>query len=296
MTRQLIFVHGRGQEQKNAGQLKADWISALQEGLAKSNLTLPVDEQDIKFPYYGQTLYDLVKETPPDEVANVIVRGDGIDEAQREFLRSVLEEVRQKSEITDEQIDEALGSDIIRRGPLNWERLQGIVRALDHNVPLASGASIAIATNDVYQYLKNPGIRDTIDDGVGAAMTPGVPTVVVSHSLGTVVSYNLLGRDGAAAGWLVPLFVTLGSPLAVTAIKRSLRPLRHPPCVEKWYNAMDERDIVALYPLNKRNFDVDPQIENNTGVDNETSNRHSISGYLDDKDVALRIYNALVAD
>lgn len=294
MTRQLIFVHGRAQEYKDADVLKADWISAFQEGLAKSNLALPIAEQNIRFPYYGQTLYDLVTEAPSENVAEVIIRGQDTDEAQREFLRSVLEEVRQKEGITDEQLEEVIGSDVIQRGPLNWEWLHCILKAVDKYVPHASGASIAVATNDVYQYLKNPGIRDTIEQGVRAAMTPGVPTVVVGHSLGTVVCYNLLRRDGATEGWEVPLYVSLGSPLAITAIKKALRPVEHPSCVEKWYNAMDERDVVALYPLDRYHFEVDPMIENKTNVDNETNNRHGISGYLNDKDVARRIFDALV--
>ena len=68
----------------------------------------------------------------------------------------------------------------------------------------------------------------------------------------------------------------------------------HPACAEKWFNAMDDRDVVALYPLDSEHFDVDPAIENKTDVDNFTENRHSIDGYLSDPVVAKRIYEALV--
>ena len=59
---------------------------------------------------------------------------------------------------------------------------------------------------------------------------------------------------------------------------------------------MDNDDIVALYPLDGDNFDIDPPIANKTDVDNHTSNQHGIAGYLNDKEVARRIYDALVAD
>jgi hypothetical protein len=118
--------------------------------------------------------------------------------------------------------------------------------------------------------------------------------VVVGHSLGSVVSYALLRREGQAQGWDVPLYVTVGAPLGVTAIKRRLRPLSHPSCVGQWFNARDSRDVVALYPLDETNFPIDPRIENKNDVANHTSNRHSIAGYLDDKDVARRIHDALV--
>ncbi len=295
MARQLVFVHGRAQEHKDSVALKADWIDAWKKGLAKSGLTMPIDESDIRFPYYGDTLFDLVEETDPDKAAKVVVRGEGTSEEQKEFIRSVLEEVKARA-VTEEQFQEVAGQAVVERGPLNWGWVQSILETVDKYVPGASGASIALATNDVFQYLKNPGIRDVIDTGVRSAVDPGVETVVVSHSLGTVVAFNVLRRDGDDAGWNVPLFVTVGSPLAVTAIKKGLRPIKHPTCVGDWYNAMDGGDIVALYPLDSDNFDVDPAIENKTDVENHTSNQHGIAGYLDDKDVARRIYDALVAD
>ena len=295
MARQLVFVHGRAQEHKDSVALKAEWIAAFEEGLAKSGLSLPIDESDIRFPYYGQTLYDLVEETDPDKAARVIVRGEDMSETQKEFIRSVLEEVKEAA-VTEDQFQEVAGQQVLERGPLNWGWVQSILETVDKYVPGASGASIALATNDVYQYLKNPGIRDVIDTGVRSAVDPDVETVVVSHSLGTVVAYNLLRRDGDDFDWQVPLFVTLGSPLAVKAIRHGLRPIKRPACVQDWFNAMDNDDIVALYPLDTDHFDVDPPIANKTDVDNHTSNQHGIAGYLNDKEVALRIYDALVAD
>ena len=58
---------------------------------------------------------------------------------------------------------------------------------------------------------------------------------------------------------------------------------------------MEERDIVSLYALDETHFPVDPAIENKTDVDNFTENRHGIAGYLSDKVVAKRIYDALTA-
>jgi hypothetical protein len=293
MTKQLVFIHGRAQEHKDSKALKGEWIAAWGAGLQKSGLDIPIPESDIRFPYYGQTLYDLVAGLDDEQVAEVIVRGDSADAEQKEFIRSVLEEVRKVKKIDELRLREVAGNDVVERGPLNWEWLQGILKAVDRYVPVSSGASIAIATNDVYQYLRNPGVRDTLEEGVRKAMAPEMQTVVVSHSLGTVVAYNLLRREGASQHWKVPLFVTLGSPLGVTAIRNSLKPIKHPECVVKWFNAMDERDVVALYPLTKGNFDIDPEIENKTDVNNHTTNRHGIVGYLNDKTVAKRIYDAL---
>lgn len=291
MNRQLIFIHGRAQEFKDAGQLKAEWIRSWEEGLKLSGLKLPIPEKDIRFPYYGQTLHDLVERVP--NPADIIVKGSA-DQVKEEFIASVMQEVQEVAGITDEQIMAAAEIDIQEKGPLNWRWVRGILQAVDRYVPGGSSNSIALATNDVYQYLNSAGIRDAIDSGVLTAINPDREAVVVSHSLGTVVAYNLLRGQGEARGWKIPLFVTLGSPLAVKAIKKAVRPIEHPSCAGKWYNAMDPRDIVALRPLDARNFDIDPSIENKTNVDNPTSNRHGISGYLGDKEVAKKIYDALV--
>ena len=293
MTRQLVLIHGRSQENKNATELKAEWVAALKTGLAKNGLTLPLSDADIRFPYYGQTLFDLVKGKPASQVAQVIVRGDDNNRNEAEFIRAVLLEIQAKNGITDAQVQELANTAITERGVLNWEWVQSVMKALDTHIPGASSTSVSLATRDVYLYLRNPGFQSVIDNGVRAAFTPGVETVVVGHSLGSVVSYSLLRRDGKAMGWKVPLFVTVGAPLAVKVIKDALAPIKHPECAVKWFNAMDERDVVALYPLDSAHFPVNPAIENKTNVDNPTENRHGISGYLSDAVVAKRIYDAL---
>jgi len=301
MTRQLVFVHGRAQEQKNSIALKAEWIDALNDGLTKSNLTLPIAEHDIRFPFYGDTLYDMSAGKSADEAAKVVVRGENADDDERRFTRAIMEEIRKNTGITEAQLIEVGGQNVVTKGPLNWEWFQTLLQAVDRFVPFGSGAAIALFTSDVYQYLKNSVIRATIDSGVRAALTPGLETVVVAHSLGTVVAYNLLRQQGQQLGWKVPLFVTVGSPLAITEIRRTLKnfaPTRCPECVTKWFNAMDERDVVALYPLDTDYFPIDPAnpaIENKRDVRNKTRNRHGIAGYLNDAEVARRIHEALVA-
>ncbi len=298
MTRQLVLVHGRSQENLDSVDLKAEWVEAFTQGLRKNGLDLPIAEADIRFPYYGDTLSQLVSGKDGDEVAKVIVRGadadDGASNAEAEFIRQMLLEIQQESGISDEQVQQLAGETIQERGFLNWKWVRNVMKALDTYVPGASSTAVSLATRDVYQYLTSPGFQDEIDSGVKAAFTPGVETVVVGHSLGSVVSYRLLRREGHDLGWKVPLFVTLGAPLGVKMIRTALAPVKHPTCVAKWFNAMDARDIVALYPLDAGHFGVAPPIENKTDVDNPTSNRHGISGYLSDAVVAKRIHDALV--
>jgi hypothetical protein len=300
MNRQLVLVHGRAQEHKDSVALKAEWLEALEDGLKKSGLTLPIAETDVRFPFYGDTLFDMVDGKSADQAAAVIVRGEDLDDDERRFTRALMMEIQQKTGITDAELAAVAGSEVVERGIQNWEWFQGFLRAVDRYVPHGSGKSIALFTHDVYQYLRNSSIRETIETGVVAAIKPGVETVVVAHSLGTVVAYNLLRQQGTLRGWNVPLFVTVGSPLGVREIRRTLQsfaPTRRPDCVGAWFNALDERDVVALYPLDEKHFPIGaggPPIENKRDVRNKTTNRHGIAGYLDDADVARRIYEALV--
>jgi hypothetical protein len=74
-----------------------------------------------------------------------------------------------------------------------------------------------------------------------------------------------------------------------------MRPHTFPPPAEKWFNAMDPDDVVSLYPLTKKYFNTGGTIENHDKVKNWTDNQHGIAGYLDDKQVAKRIYDAVTA-
>ena len=254
----------------------------------------------MRFPFYGDTLYDLVAGKSPDEAAAVVVRGTEGDAEEARFTREIMKEIQKATGISDAEIASVAGEVVAERGPTNWEWFQGFLKAIDRFVPHGSGSSIALFTKDVYQYLKNDVIRNAIDTGVSSALTKGVETVVVAHSLGTVVAYNLLRQRGITEGWNVRLFVTVGSPLAINEIRSTLKrlasPMRCPECAAGWFNAMDERDVVALYPLNTDNLPLDPTdpaIVNKRDVRNKTRNRHGIAGYLDDKEVAKRIHDAL---
>jgi pimeloyl-ACP methyl ester carboxylesterase len=257
---------------------------------------MPIDEDAIRFPYYGNTLRDLTKGKSLDEAADVIVRGDDGAAELEDFAAEVFLELKQRFDLTDAKLREAGGDPkALRRGILNWEWVQTILKGLEKYVPGSSGASVAVFTNDVHQYLSNFGFQAEINNGVTSAFDSAKETVVVSHSLGTIVAYQVLRTNADNHGWRIPMLVTLGSPLGITAIKRRLAPLKRPSAVKAWFNAMDEGDVVALYPLNPDVFRVTPAIENKI-VENHTENKHGIVGYLDVPEVAQRIYGALVAD
>lgn len=293
--RQLIFVHGRSQEGKDAAALKREWVAAWEKGLAKSGLGNPLSDAQIRFPYYGDTLVQMLNGLSADEAVDVIVKGPAPAPEAERVMREIIAEIAINAGVSEDDVRRLLDQDTIAKGPLNWKWVQGLLEALDEVAPL-SKALVALTTADVSNYLTQPATRREIDAGVASAVLPGVEAIVVSHSLGTAVAYStLMGKSGTPwPGVRVPLFVTLGSPLAVTAVKSRLRPHTFPPMVGHWLNAMDEDDVVALHPLTAKYFNTGKTIENDTTIDNTTDNQHGIVGYLDDEDVARRIHEAVV--
>lgn len=293
--RQLILIHGRAQEKKDGAAVKKEWMAAWEKGLAKSGLTNPLTDADVHFPFYGDTLAEMVAGKSAQEAAEVIVKGPPPASAEQEVMREMIAEIAMNEGISEADIRAELSTEVIDKGPLNWGWVQGILSALDRIKPI-SARLVALVTADVAKYLTNPAIQRTINDGVLQAIKPGQEAVVVSHSLGTVVAYNvLMSRPTQFPAVSVPLFVTLGSPLAVNAVKSRLRPHTFPKPVAKWYNAMDPDDVVSLHPLTKKHFDTGGTIENHDRVKNSTANQHSIGGYLDDEKVAKRIHQAVTA-
>ena len=288
-VRKLVFIHGRAQQGRDPVKLKAEWLDALGQGSSKTKLKVP-DPLDVSFPFYGDVLDDFAKKSEIPLTADVQERGAKVDEDFLIFQAEMAEAIRSAAGVTDEQIDAEYGPNPRPRGPLNWEWVQAILRAIDSNADGLNAATLQAFTRDVFLYTRRAGVRDEIDRIVATSLTEE-PTIVVGHSLGSVVAYNVLRNDSRKLQ--VPLFVTVGSPLGVRAVRDQFRPLRYPR-IGQWYNAFDTRDVVALYPLDATNFPVKPAIENASHVRNGTDNRHGISGYLDDASVAARIVKALM--
>ena len=285
----LIFVHGRDQQGKDPLILQAEWEITLRRGLESAGLRLP-DGTTVTFPFYGDELDRLTKQLDMPLLEDVLTKGAFTDTREVSFRGELLAEVALSAGITDEEIQRHCVGNVKEKGPLNWEWVHAILRALDQT-PLGE-LSIDRFTRDVYVYLTHRVVRQAIDSIVAASI-PRAPSVVVGHSLGTIVAYDVLTAVGNEVS--VNKFVTLGSPLGLNAIRRQLAPppLSMPLGVRTWFNAFDSRDVVALRPLDSSSFPISPLITNKSDVNNHTRNRHGITGYLDDPEVARSIYQGL---
>ena len=121
------------------------------------------------------------------------------------------------------------------------------------------------------------------------------PVVVITHSLGTVIAYDVL-REPRFTNRTVPLLVTLGSPLGYTEIQDVVtKPLQLPAPVRLWANFADPLDVIALDSTLADEFQGAPRIID-ARVDNPAPNNHAACGYLGASRVRSTVTAALPSD
>ena len=119
-----------------------------------------------------------------------------------------------------------------------------------------------------------------IRERVRAVLTASeAPSVVIGHSLGSVVAYDVLSELGAGAS-SVSLFVTTGTPLGIDAVKELVhQPPSVPAPVRQWLNAADLLDVVAADPKLADEYPPAERVRD-IFVDNPAWNPHDLAGYL----------------
>jgi hypothetical protein len=288
----LIFIHGRAQQGKDVLKLTQEWKDAWTNGLHEAKLSMP-ENIKIEFPYYGDLLIDLIKEAEAPQIVGAAHRsGQMISEsAKNEFYDEFLKEIAEKSPLTAEERIEFNEIKNATRGKEDSILFHKLLKFLDKS-SVASTLAIEAFTRDVFMYLSVAKIKKGVNEAVLKSFD-NEPCVVVGHSLGSVVSYLVLKNN---PNLNVKKFITIGSPLGISGIRKKVEPpIEMPKCIQNgWFNAFDSRDIVALRPLNQEFFNVKPSIEHKNDVNNHTTNRHGIEGYLNDPVIARKIYEALI--
>ena len=272
----LVFVHGIHQEDKTSVALQEVWEDALLSAWAAAGLEKP--DYTLEMPYYASLL------------AALICRARGEAGFFTHLEATLLKDIGLNKGISEHHVRAEFDREIARSGLARWQWVQGIARILERDIPEFGNIALRFV-RQVDAYLTCQEIREAVDNIVRPSILKG-PTVIVAHSLGSVITYRLLREAQSAAE--VPLFVTLGSPLGFHAVKQYLNPpsLAVPIGVRTWLNATDARDCVALYACLDRNTFADG-IENVANVHHLRDNPHAIADYIGHATVAERIHAAL---
>ncbi|TWV53555.1 hypothetical protein FRZ03_09705 [Streptomyces misionensis] len=142
---------------------------------------------------------------------------------------------------------------------------------------------VATFFREVTTYLSGPDapVRTAAREQVASVIRAHRPSVVIAHSLGTVVTYEALH---AHPDLQIDLLLTLGSPLALPhAVFHQLQPTPRdsqgirPPGVGRWVNIADHGDPIAvLRPLKAYFPGIDLDLTESTGL----FRLHGAAGYL----------------
>jgi pimeloyl-ACP methyl ester carboxylesterase len=293
----LVLVHGIGQQTTDRETLQAAWLRALRETLDRP-AGWPADKVSaVETPFYGKLLDDMIRGLT--EARNVAQGIDGETDEFATFAGKDLNDMALAMGATQRDIDTEArkvlaesGTTAVEQGLVDKAWIKAIARVIEKRSPL-HGRLVFKVVKQAYVYIKRPHIASEIDALVRPALEGDEPMIVVSHSLGTVICYKLLREfEDNNKPRNAPLFVTLGSPLSIDAVKRSFAPPRkRPHAIQRWLNGADRNDFVALRNvLDHKTFGPGPV--DNINVDNG-ADPHAIERYLRNRKIARAIGEAI---
>ena len=240
----VTFIHGI-LNKPPANQLLAEWTAALGEG------GLSLEGVSTSMVYWADVLYGAPEAgeleslgPPPDEETP-----DGIDDAvgadgpdERAFVAGLSTKL-----LAAERA--AAAEAALERVPLPWWVKRRILKAF---------------VRDAHHYLFNaahsprPGTRYRVRSEIRARVVRALaqapdhgPHVVVAHSLGSVIAYDVLKRVHDVPP--VDALLTLGSPLGIDEVQDRLRPewsrrdgFPYERVRSGWVNVYDPLDVICL--------------------------------------------------
>lgn len=278
MTR-IVCVHGIGQEYLGPHQLLAAWLPALRDGLQLAGATDPLDPGSVSFAFYGH----IFRPEGTKGLARPLAVDDLAPGTEQELLRALAQAAGR------EPADPSYDTKATTPVSLQWcaKRLLSL--------PFMSGIAeraLVLWIKQVASYLRDQPVRDQMQDIVREAIGE-TADVVVAHSLGSVVAYDVLA---SLQGSTVTGFITLGSPLGIRptiydqlAVFGDEGPPRESPAsFQKWVNIADKRDPVAL---EKRLSQLFTRVEDKL-VDNGAM-AHSAAPYLSSRITGSAILSML---
>ncbi len=292
----LILIHGINNEGKTTEEIESSWMDELKFAWKSYGLTTP-KSFTIQTANYGTELANFSR------AATDAVKAGGQSRTVSTQEFALYQEYADYLGISPEQIEAAANAhgfetQAIEQGAPHEAWIIGIASILESLLPDEGKFVAGKFLRQAAVYIERKGVQNAIKSLVRKQVfqtDPDEPTVVVAHSLGTVVSYELLTQDPCAAN-NVRLFCTLGSPLAVRIISNYVgqRPAFPKPPITNWFNAHQREDFVTMgRGLSKAVLGFDG-VEDFAGVVNHEDDKHSVLAYLRDQTVAKRIHDSLV--
>ena len=290
----ILFIHGMNQQQYTAKTLEQHWLHIFQQGLNNAQSTLRAQELNIRFAFYGDLLQkhrlantlDLNTLLPKSFAQHFPLHlhphltGKMHDQ---DFIPFLLHDSAAQTLPFSEKLAlfTALSKDMIFKE----------LSILLNHFPKLHDALIHRFLIETYLYLSNECFTQEVHARILQTLDCHEPHIVVAHSLGTIIAYNLLYAHPEFA---IQDLITLGSPLVFRVIQDKIQhPIRRPAGISgNWINFYSSDDFLTAFPLSEPPFNFQPAIINRQ-IQTFAAQPHEIMGYLQHPDVIHEILSAL---
>jgi subtilisin family serine protease len=300
-ARTVIYVHGIGNK-PIASILKCQWDTAL--------FGFDVGER-------SRLAYWVNREFYPDPTAATCQTGDTIALEEQPTGRSLSLAAHLGSVSLEDEIQAITDDQRARRTLLQIARTMETEGAQPAAPMRARGVGAKVLPlpsvlrdwitrglvraflRDVNDYFFVPERRRAMRESVLERLRAGGgPFIVVAHSQGSMIAYDVLQSLEADAAD-VALFVTIGSPLGLDEVQDQVKRLTGqsrlavPTCVRRWLNVADPLDPVALDKTLGGDFEPGQFIEDDLEWNPDSPRHpHSGTGYLSTKPVRTTVRDA----
>jgi hypothetical protein len=284
----IVGVHGIRQSRTSKARLTKDWTRAIDRGLdGLGEPALPPDT--LELPHWTSLLSRGADHLGPED--DPFDPAAELTDEEIGFVEAALREVVREEDVADVARlgDHTLGL------PQIWPAsLTRLAMAYDRRFPRGGGRFFVSAMREVRYYLYKPHLAEQVRAIVAEAFNTHAP-LVIGHSLGSVIAFDLLRREelapDPASG--VRTLVTCGSPLSIPTVRRGLgladgEALKLPGDTA-WINVYDPGDFITGGSGLGR---LSPGISD-AEVDNGSADPHSALRYLRTVPVAQAVAGVL---
>ena len=228
----VVFIHGITD---HAGGYSDRWRSAFNR-----HLNLPLAN-------FVEVAWDDLLQNPAPGAAGLQVLA--LNEVEQMRAETVIDELRELVESRHELISDLVGSNVIPDRTTERRLLSWLLNFKGH-------------VGEFAKYLVSEEVRAALDARLISQLTPilqsGAPTVLITHSFGTVVAHHTLR---SLPGMPRPaLHCTLGSPLWMPAVRRELELDRRASGCDYWVNISAKGDLLGASLAGKFAVDEDHSV------------------------------------
>lgn len=291
----IIFIHGMNQQNYDEETLKQHWLNLFKTGLSHAEQNIELKSLDIKLPFYGDLL---TKHQLNNSLDLNTMLPKSLSHLHFPFhLWHNTSIVQERSPcitplpcFNPEQSESLTQRLSVITALTKDHAFKELIMFLNH-YPKLHETLMHKFLIETYLYLSNSDFMHEVHYRIMSHLHPSKDHIIVAHSLGTVIAYNLLHQFNH---FRVHRFITLGSPLAFKVIQEKLnRPISRPPQLHgDWFNFYSPDDFLTAFPLSEAPFNFEPPIINQA-ITTLVDKPHQITGYLAHPAVIKSIVDAL---